>query len=455
MRGLLASQAFRSCLIALTVWTLAPQAGAEELTDVNPIIFVHGGAGSGAQFESQALRFTSNGYPQKFIHVLEYDSSAIQRILPEVHTRLDALIEKIQAETGKAKVDLIGHSLGTFVSQTYLSTPERAANVGHYVNVDGRPATALPGGVATLALFAGAARKVQGQIVGATNVTLPDQEHIQAATSPEAFVEMFRFFTGKEPSGTTIVPATSPFEISGRAVLFPQNSGVGQEAKVQVWRLDSSTGQRVRTFFGLRTSPAAVLSVDADGNFGPFLATPGQQYEFTIVRPNAPDHRFFFEPFLRGESLVRLHTGVPGQGIDANIERSPAHVALTITRNKEFRGDRSAAENDVLSINGQNVINPTTARSGFVGSPAAQFLFDVGSDRVSHLETVPNGFGRTFFAGADLFIAAERGAVTIQTVPRGNTSATRTLRIPNVASTEARVTVVLSDFEQGVGVAAQ
>ena len=34
---------------------------------LNPVIFVHGFVGSGAQFESQQQRFTSNGYPQRLI----------------------------------------------------------------------------------------------------------------------------------------------------------------------------------------------------------------------------------------------------------------------------------------------------------------------------------------------------------------------------------------------------
>jgi len=449
------AKALRSILVVLAVWILAPQVQATEgLKDINPIIFVHGGSGSGAQFESQAMRFVSNGYPSSFIRVLEYDSSAIGRILPSVLAQLDALIAQVQAETGRPQVDLVGHSLGTVVSQAFLAMPARAANVAHYVNVDGRTANALPGGVPTLALFAGAARAVQGRIVGATNITLPDQEHIEAVTSAGAFVEMFRFFTGEEPRRSTIRPAIFPFRVSGRAVIFPQNVGVGTDALVQVWLINSATGQRLRNSFGLFATPVAELAVDASGGFGPFRAFPGLQYELTIVRPNAPDHRFFFEPFLRSNSLVRLNTSVSGTGIDANIERNDAHVAIAVTRNKEFRGDRSVVEeNDVLSINGTNVINEVTARSGFVGAPAAQFLFDAGSDRITNVRSIPPPFGMIgFLSGADLFIPAERrGTVTIRTVPRGDVSATRTLRIPNVPSTQARVTVVLRDFEQRRG----
>lgn len=52
-------------LTALTslVSTSAASAHPSYQPRFNPVIFVHGGAGSGAQFESQKMRFTSNGYP--------------------------------------------------------------------------------------------------------------------------------------------------------------------------------------------------------------------------------------------------------------------------------------------------------------------------------------------------------------------------------------------------------
>ena len=40
---------------------------------VRPILFVHGFMGSGQQFETQALRFTSNGYAPDLIDVFEHD----------------------------------------------------------------------------------------------------------------------------------------------------------------------------------------------------------------------------------------------------------------------------------------------------------------------------------------------------------------------------------------------
>ncbi len=147
-----------SALAVIGILIAAPAADAKP--PLNPIIFVHGGSGSGAQFESQAMRFTSNGYPHRHIAVLEYDSSSIGTILPAVLARLDALIAQLKASTGRAQVDLLGHSLGTFVCQTYLASPARAANVAHYVNIDGASAPAPPGNVPTLALWAGDSRRL-------------------------------------------------------------------------------------------------------------------------------------------------------------------------------------------------------------------------------------------------------------------------------------------------------
>ena len=195
----------------------------------NPIIFVHGGSGSGQQFESQAMRFTSNGYPQDYINVHEYDSSFTINTMAQVHGRLDQLIADLKNEFGVAQVDILGHSLGTTVMHQYLAYPDRAANVAHYVNIDGRTATALPGGVSTLALWAdktntGPVR----EIVGAWNVTLSKTGHTQAATGAESFYYMYKFFTGKDPKATEILPEPmGKINLVGRAVYFPQNIGVG------------------------------------------------------------------------------------------------------------------------------------------------------------------------------------------------------------------------------------
>ena len=411
----------------------------------NPIIFVHGGSGSGAQFESQAMRFTSNGYPQDLIRVLEYDSSqpisTNPALMAVVHAALDALIADTLSDTGAEQVDLMGHSLGTTVSHSYLATPERAANVANYVNIDGRTASAPPGGVPTLALWAGAVnRPTPPLIVGATNVTIPDQEHVEVATSEESFFEMYHFLRGKAPLTTKIIPELFQ-RISGRATNFPANTGL-DGATLEVWLVDGDTGERVGD------APRDAFAIGPDGNWGPFKAWFGLHYELALVREGEVTINYYYEPFLRSDHLVRLN--VAG-GLAPFITSSDNHTALTVVRFREFWGDRGA-QNDVLEIDGTNVINATSAPSGTVGvASVSVFLFDVGVDGVSNVPgPIPFPFGPLgFLTAQDLFIPTDpEDTVSVRVVPRGVAEDEVTVNVPNLPSSTNRVVVQLNDFEQ-------
>ena len=108
-----------------------------------------------------------------------------------------------------------------------------------------------------------------------------------------------------------------------------------------------------------------------------------------MIREGSKGLNYFFEPFLRSDHLVRVNAALV---LDPFIESSDNHTAVTVIRYKEFWGDRGA-ENDVLAINGTDVINPTTAPSGAVGAASSAFFaFDVGSDGVSNLTSVPFPF---------------------------------------------------------------
>ena len=59
-------------------------------------MFVHGQFGSAQQFESQAMRFTSNGFPQDLLYAFEYDTSKTDNPLAD----LDSFIDEVRRETG-------------------------------------------------------------------------------------------------------------------------------------------------------------------------------------------------------------------------------------------------------------------------------------------------------------------------------------------------------------------
>lgn len=425
----------------------------------NPVIFVHGGAGSGTQFESQAMRFTSNGYPQEYIYVHEYDSGSIDRTdittivttMGPVWDRLDQLIAEIKERLQVDQVDVLGHSLGTAVMQGYLAFPQRAANVAHYVNIDGGTAEAPPGGVDTLAIWAeltGPGR----EITDAWNVTIPKTTHTEATTCAESFFYIYQFFTGKEPKTTDIIP--QPFgsiRIAGQANYFPENTGV-EGATLEIYKIDGYTGQRYRH------KPEAVYQIDEDGNWGPFKAKAGEYYEFMLIHPTGELHPFYYQPFIRDDYFIRLNTspetvedGEPG-GLSGGMDRSEEHANLIVTRNKEFWGDQGV-DNDVLAINGVNIINDTIFPSEPLYSiVSAMFLYDKYGNQESDLEYPTEYALNIFFTGMDLYIPGAfppNGSVRVTLIPRGGNGLMQVMNVPNWASSEVRrISVHFNDYIQ-------
>lgn len=407
-------------------------------TQPRPVVFVHGGFGSGAQFETQALRLAGNGYPIDRIAVHEYDSTFGTNTMAEVWAGLDELIATLRDQTGADQVDLLGHSLGTFVSQGYLtSSPERAATVAHYVNIDGRPAAAPPGGVPTLALWGEG--DPSRQVVGAANRYAPDQSHVQVATSAETFGQFYEFFTGRAPRTTAVVPQRGRIRISGEANLFPANIGAAGTA-LEVWKVDGDSGSRR----GRR--PVATFEIGEDGAWGPFRAARHQSYELVLTRDDGSAHHFYFRPFVRSDHLVRLLTSEPGTGIDLLRDRSAAHTSLTISRYKELWGDQGPA-GDVLTVDGHDVVTPALApRAERVN---ALFVFDDGSDGASDLSApIPDVSALPFIGGADLHLPAATppdDTITVALRSRTGSGRTQVVNVPNWASSHHHISIQFRD----------
>jgi Lipase C-terminal domain/Lipase (class 2) len=419
-----------------------PKLDPDKLT---PLIFVHGGSGSGAQFESQQMRLTSNGFPQRYIHVLEYDSFVpLEQTIDEVHANLDALIERVKAETGKPEVDVLGHSRGTTVMHAYLASPERAANVRRYVNIDGRTSETPPGGVRTLAIWAGirtlgAADTGPREIGGAKNVTVGNQTHVQVATSEKSFTPIFRFVTGQKPTTTEIAEGGRKVSVSGRAVVFPQNVGPVAGTELEVWRVRSATGERIGT------RPVEEPALAADGSWGPLRLLRGKRYEFALVRSGGTVHHLYLEPFTHNDHLVRLLTSAPGQGVELLLEFNEAATGMVISRYKELWGD-AGGQSDVLTVEGQNVVTP--AISPVSNTTNGLFVFDDGADGVSNLSAPIARFDALpFLTGADLVIPAAsppNDTVEVKLRSRGRDPA-RSLNFPNFRSSTDRVSLVFND----------
>jgi Lipase C-terminal domain len=334
--------------------------------------------------------------------------------------------------------------------QDYLnSSKERAANVAHYVNMDGATADSPPGGVKTLALWGtkGPLSSAPGRsIKGAKNVFVPDSTHVQVATSPVSFASFYKFFTGKSPRTTKIVPQKGRITLSGKAVNFPQNSGLSG-ATVQVWNISQASGQRAGT------KPIASTVVGDSGDWGPVKVQSGRRYEITLVRtdnPSAPTHHFYYEQFLRSDHLIRL---LESDGLrSAGGPPDPRSLAMVIVRYKELWGDQGS-QSDVLTVNGAKVCNAATC-------PLAKlvnglFVADFNHDGQSETDQTWPAYQQAspyFISSVDAFISAQTpptGKVTVGIKSRGK-GPVRTLTFPNFSSPTDDVTVQLDDFDQTV-----
>src|SRR3954467_15950311 len=420
-----------ACAALSLALTTASASAAPDFAQ-NPVLFVHGIEGSGSQFESQKMRFTSNGYPQEWVDEVDYDSTRAVGDKSAVDAQIDAKIEALKKKTGRDKVDVIAHSLGTIVMHDYItSSDERKASIGKYVNVDGQ---AENPGVPTLALWAG--RGQPGRSMdGATNVTIPNQTHVQTCTSKESFVAYFKFLTGRPPAHD-IVPQKGAIELAGRALNFPQNNGLSG-ADVQLWEVDAD-GKRVGA------KPVDSVTVDDSGDFGPFKAQTGKRYEFALGRSGFPTHHLYYEPFVRSDYAIRL---LESDAISAYAGNRPGSLGAVIIRYKELWGDQGA-QSDVLKIDGTSVCTPGVCPIS--KQVNALFAFDQNRNGRTDLSSDPALSNVPFLGSVDVFIPASSPpdrTTTFELNSRG-TGSTHTLKIPNWESTGHSVTIQLDDFER-------
>jgi hypothetical protein len=259
-------------------------------------------------------------------------------------------------------------------------------------------------------------------------------------TSRETFEELYSFFRDEEPATTDVVPEDrGRIRLSGRAVAFPANTGV-QNGTLEVHEINGATGHR------FDDRPEATFPLQGDGSWGPFWARPRANYEFAIVRPDLPVHHLYFEPFVRSDAWIRLLTSDPG-GIADLAERGPGRAGMVIIRYKEWWGDQGA-NNDVLEINGVNILNAANAPQSKRAIGA--FVYDAGVDGVTDLTApIPTFFGLPFITGMDMFVPAAdppNDTISIASTPRLGGGRVELINIPNWESTGHRISVQFHDY---------
>lgn len=418
-----------------------------------PIVFVHGGAGSAAQYEVQAMRFASNDYPN-LVTGIDRTSSTSSTLNP----MLDAFFDQVMAETGASQIYVVAHSLGTSLMVNYLnSSPERSARVAKYINIDGAKGPNCPGNPAPVNCL----NISQSGSLGPKNVNFPQFQHTQCVTAAESFVEQYKFLTGKEPKTTLVLPEPpGQVDIGGRVILFPANT-VPEGVALQLWEVDGDTGARIAAV------PKEVMEIGADGKFGPINVNGMKHYEFALYRPESGlTVHYYFQPFIRDDLLIRLLVTPADSPILTHTPRGPDHTAVVILRYFDYLTG-AASENDTLWVTTKSPawdndpVNPTPPTLNILSQPNIAprtyklgiHAHDANSDKVSTLALIPWFATQAFQTGVDIWMPATEppdGTITFMNEPGKFPTFPQTINIPNWASAGHRVLVMFNNYFQDI-----
>jgi pimeloyl-ACP methyl ester carboxylesterase len=397
-----------------------------------PIVFVHGFAGSAQQYESQAMRFVANGYPQERIIAYDHDGAGLD--IAGYVNGVDQVVDAALAQFGVEQVYLVGHSRGTTVSTDYLSDPARAAKVAKYVAIDGRP---CPDVVPCLAPNQG---------------SNPGQAHVEVATSKESFAAQYQFLVGVAPEVVDIVPQRDPVVLSGRAVNFPANTGRGGTT-LDIWEIDADTGARSGD------EPHATFEIGTNGEFGPLEVESGTHYEYVLSADDSPvQHHLYLQPYVRSSHLVRLLSSDPSGDTRTNTNVGDGHSSIIAIRMREWYAaddpDLPGDERDILEISTRSPSgdgSPVNAIVAFVenGAIGLHIHDDAATPAQTTLVALPYFSDQPFQSGIDVFMPAADtpdGTITVTNMPRGDTSRPQTLNVPNWPSSRHSISVIFTDY---------
>lgn len=422
-------------LAALAMLSLPQAATAQQAPPPRDptVVFVHGNGDTAALWIAQIWRFESNGYRRDQLHAidLKYPSARSVDATPqdgrssaeEVMKQLAAFVADVKKQTGAQKVALVGNSRGANTIRNYVRNGGGKAHVSHVVlgggvnhgvvvsdsflvgsEFNGASAfmkqlnagkTEVVDGVKFMTIrsdrfdkFAQPTGAFLGKpdmktgisydapaLKGAVDMVLPGLDHREVSYALSAFVETYRFITGRIPPRLEILPeekSTLNGNVTGITGGTYDNVGVAG-ATVEVFEVNPLTGERLGAAAHSKTT-------GADGAWGPFEAKSDAWYEFVIAAPGQAITHIYRSPFPRGSNVLHLRPARMGKGDEA------AGSVITITRPRGYFGHGR----DLFTIDGKT---PGGVNEGVPGTSTGKLVLPAGAPRA-----VPVRFNLESFA---------------------------------------------------------
>lgn len=400
---------------------------------LRPVVAAHGFLAAGDTWAPHAMRFEANGLCPGWFAAFDWNTLDRNADHDEA---LDALIDTLLSESGAAAVDLIGHSAGGGFGYEYLADPTRASRVAHYAHVgsfaNDAPAGPVDAPVPTLNIWSPDDRTVEdgGDIPGATNVSLPGQDHYEVATSVESFEAMHRFFRDGADPTVTQGTATSTPTVSGRALTLGENEPEAG-AVITVWTLDPETGQRATS------EPVATLTTDDEGRWGPVTVPGDAPHEFLVEPADGVPVHYYREAFAASNPLVYLRT-LPPPGTLAGILVSVLPLDTTDTVVVVFIASQALnVDEDSLTLDGLELSRDDTTDAA--NTTIAMFLYDANGNEQTDATVVDAFASFPFFAGVDVHVPGDAASTSELQWNE------RVIRFPRLPATDEGAIVVVFD----------
>jgi pimeloyl-ACP methyl ester carboxylesterase len=376
---------------------------APSLTEVPPVLFVHGNGDHAALWATTIWRMESSGIPRDRMVAINFtdplarsDDSVAQpnRSSTEDQRReLTEAIKELKRRSGAVRVALVGNSRGGNSIRSYIKNGG-GADVSHAVlcgvpnhgvydwddglgnEFNGRGPflrglnageSEVTPGTAFLTLrsdgidkYAQADGRFVGKpgtptgiteegpaLKGATNLVLGAVDHRETAFHPRAFREIYKFIAGREPDRIAITPEAE-VKLSGLVTGTPggvQTNRPVTGAAVEVYRVSPDTGERIGSV--IHTSQTS-----ADGRWGPAQADPSWYLEMVLTSVGSTTTHFYRSPFPRSSDIVHLRAARPLGPADAG-----AGSIVLMSRPRGYFG----LPRDVVLFDGKE---PTDVKAG-------------------------------------------------------------------------------------------
>jgi hypothetical protein len=154
--------------------------------------------------------------------------------------------------------------------------------------------------------------------------------------------------------------------------------------------------------------------------------------------------------FLRDSPFVRLLSGGANTPTRMNTNVSADHVAVTVSRQREWTADDKLEISTTTPSGSQPAVN-VMSMPMFRMSIGIHLHDDVATPKMTTLAGLPYFNSQPFQAGVDVYMPAAdppSGTVTIRATPRGYADKPQVLTLPNWISSSHTSSVLFADYPQ-------